>query len=222
MQRASVGSGSGRHSGATRSLMDLRDGGWRLDGIVVARCWLEGESQQLRQQMAGAPWPFASRPGACSAGVYPTGRTGCGWAILRHNAPLGAVTHGLGLHQTSSCPLVLSTIKSTNQSPQDRAGRGVQPFALHSSPLRPPTSPEHALSWSLRCSLSAPVSRSLKPLSKPAQQCPRGAPVPASSVKALLLFARYIQMYREGLFNAEPTRPHPSHPSLSDQPLWEV
>lgn len=47
VQRASVNGGRGRHSGATRSLMDLRDGGCQLDGIVVARCWLEGKSQQL-------------------------------------------------------------------------------------------------------------------------------------------------------------------------------
>lgn len=74
VQRASVNGGRGRHSGATRSLMDLRDGGWQLDGIVVARCWLEGESQQLSSKWL-ARHGLLQVAGACIAGVYPADRT---------------------------------------------------------------------------------------------------------------------------------------------------
>lgn len=181
VQRASVGSGRGRHSGATRSLMDLRDGGWQLDGIVVARCWLEGESQQL----SSSKWPV--RHGLFQVGRVPAAPKfirQAGWdvaeAFCATNAPLGpAVTHGLGF------PLnpILAFLPPLNLF-KFRRGVNLSPsFPAHH--VRPLLQSMHC-HGQLCCSLSAPVSRRLKLLEShgryiTARQCARGAQVPTSA-----------------------------------------
>lgn len=106
-----------------------------------------------------------------------------------------------------------------------------QPFALLSSSSRPPPSPEHALSWSTVLLTKRSSQSQVEAVGKPWRIYHGSAMRQGSTGSHLSLLWRSFY-YSPGisrcpekacaLFNAEPTRPHPSHLSLSVQPLWEV
>lgn len=172
-----------------------------LDGIVVARCWLEGESQQL----SSSKWPVRH-------GLFQVGRVPAAPKFIRQagrdvaeafcatNAPLGpAVTHGLGFPLN----LILAFFPPLNLF-KFRRGVNLSPsFPAHH--VRPLLQSMHC-HGQLCCSLSAPVSRRLKLLEShgryiTARQCARGAQVPTSAYCGGPFITRPVyQMSREGLF----------------------
>lgn len=147
---------------------------------------------------------------------------------LKHcatNAPLGsAVTHGLGF------PLnpILAFLPPLSLFKFRRDVNLSLSFPAHH--VRPLLQSMHC-HGQLCCSLSAPASRRLKLLEShgryiTARQCARGAQVPTSAYCGGPFITRPVYPdVQRGLVHCsmpKPTRPHPSHLSLSVQPLWEV